>query len=76
MATTTDTDTETASPSILPPEQGRARFDHEARQVIGISGEEFLRRWDAGEYRNLPDTPEGWRIMDVVTLIPFVRQDS
>lgn len=25
-------------------------FDDEARRTLGISGEEFLRRWDAGAY--------------------------
>ncbi len=27
-----------------------AIFDQEARRALGISGDEFLRRWDAGEY--------------------------
>jgi len=79
MATTRqqelDQDFEDESRYILPPEEGRAMVDREARRWLGISGEELLRRWDAGEYRDIPDTPEGWKIMDVVTLIPFARQD-
>ena len=30
--------------------EGRALFDKAARRELGISGDEFLRRWDAGEY--------------------------
>lgn len=61
-------------PSALPPEEARALFDAEARHWVDVSGEEFLRRWDAGEYRDIPDTPEGRRIMSVIYLIPFGRQ--
>ncbi len=64
------------TPSVLPPEEGRALFDREARLWLGLSGEEFLRRWDAGEYRNLPDTLEGRNVLRVIFLLPFVRQDS
>jgi hypothetical protein len=61
-------------PSVLPSEESRALFDSEAHHWAGVSGEEFLRRWDAGEYRDIPDTPEGHRIMSVIYLIPFGRQ--
>ena len=30
-------------------EEGIAFFDEMARRYTGMSGEEFLRRWDAGE---------------------------
>jgi hypothetical protein len=60
---------------ILPPEEGRKLLDEAARHWMGITGEEFLRRWDAGEYRNVPDTPAGWKIMYVRDLISFARQD-
>ena len=32
----------------LSPEEGRAFFDGQARRLLGISGEECLRRLDAG----------------------------
>lgn len=50
-------------------EEGRELFDRTARQYMGMSGEEFLRAWDAGEIKN-PDRPE---VMRVVFAIPFAR---
>ncbi len=59
---------------ILSPERGWELFNGAAMHWMGITGEEFLRRWDAGEYRNIPDTPEGRRTMEVIFLLPFVRR--
>lgn len=41
----------------MTPMQARRLFDHHARRMLGISGREFLRRWDAGEYADDPDRP-------------------
>lgn len=41
----------------LTPEEAKADFDAKARQLLGISGEEFLRRLDAGEYDDVLDDP-------------------
>src|SRR5687768_9052541 len=38
----------------LSDEEAHAMFDAEARQVMGMSGEEFLRRFDAGEFDDMP----------------------
>src|SRR4051812_32292921 len=38
----------------LSPEAGRQYFEDEVRKRLGISGDEFLRRLDAGEYRDIP----------------------
>ena len=54
--------------------EGRALFDHQATKVLGISGDEFLRRWDAGEYRNLPDADGARKIRRLAMLIPFARR--
>ena len=59
------------SPQVLSASEGRARFDRQARRELGISGEEFLRRWDAGLYRPIPDTPEGRKVGRLVMLMPF-----
>jgi len=55
---------------ILTPEEGRAMFDARARELLGISGEEFLRRLDAGEYDDIYDDPE---IVSLDLLRPFAR---
>ena len=57
-------------------EESIAFFDEQVRQVLNISGEEFLERWDAGEFRPVPDTPEGWKVGRLVMLIPFARRTS
>ena len=50
--------------------EGDALFDREARRHLGISGEDFLERWDAGVYRDSAD--EG--VERVAHLIPVVRR--
>lgn len=59
---------------VLTEEEGAALFDREARKALGISGEEFLRRWDAGEIPPVPDTPEGRPLGNLVMMLPFVRR--
>lgn len=58
------------------PEEGRALFDYQARKLLNISGEEFLRRWDEGEYRDIADAPGQRHIMRLAMLIPFSRSES
>jgi hypothetical protein len=48
-------------------------FDEDARHQLGISGEEFLRRWDNGEYRSIQDDREGRKVMRVAMMLPFAR---
>lgn len=43
-------------------EEARELFDREAMQTLGISGEEFVRRWEAGEWQPVPDDTEGRKI--------------
>lgn len=54
--------------------EGRVFFDRQARKSLGISGDEFLRRWDTGMYRPVPDTAEGRKIGRLVMLMPFARR--
>lgn len=61
-------------PIVLPPELGIALFDQEARRVVGISGDDFLERYDAGEFRDWEDTPEGRKLSFLILLIPFGRR--
>ena len=64
--------------AFLAPEEGKAFFDQQARYVTGLSGEEFIAKWEAGEYKDqdLDATPEGRTIAFLATLIPFARQDE
>lgn len=50
-------------------EEGRAVLDRAAREALGISGEEFLARWDAGQYED-DGNPA---VARVAMLIPFAR---
>jgi hypothetical protein len=50
----------------LTPEEGRSLFDREAQRLLGVGGEEFVTRYEAGEYGD--DDP---RIMRVAMLLPF-----
>jgi hypothetical protein len=74
MATTAEAKT-TRIPTILPLEEARALFDRQAHNLLGMPGEEFLRRGNAGEYqgRNLDEDQETRKIAFLVMLMPFGR---
>jgi hypothetical protein len=57
----------------LDDEDSRALFDEQARKLAGVSGEEFLHRWDAGDYDAMVDDPSHPEIMRLAALIPFGR---
>ena len=50
-------------------EEGRRLFNRLARRYMGMSGSEFIRKWDAGEFKD-PDRPD---IMQVAMLLPLSR---
>ncbi len=54
-------------------EEGWRRFvDEKARTLLGISAEEFVRRWHAGDYAEIADDPAHSDIMYLAMLsIPF-----
>ncbi|MDQ3695924.1 MAG: hypothetical protein M3464_20235 [Chloroflexota bacterium] len=58
---------------MLSPDEGRLFFDTKAQELLEMTGDEFLRRWDAGEFQPIPDTPEGWKVGELYMLMPFVR---
>jgi len=69
MATQTTHDVEIIS---LTEEEAVATFDALAQREMGISGEEFLRRWDAGEWADTDlDTVSG--LVEVSMGLPLVR---
>jgi hypothetical protein len=51
-------------------EEGRALFDAAAQRHLGISGPEFLRRYDANDIP--PDWPQA-KVEWLAILIPFGR---
>ena len=67
------------SDEMLPPvveltrEEARALFDARAREWMGMSGEEFLRRLDAGEFDNIFDDPNHPEILDLAMMRAFAR---
>jgi hypothetical protein len=66
MATKVDTDIEVRE---LDREAGQELLDEQARKYLGISGVEFLRRWEAGEV-DADDDPD---VMRVAMLAGFAR---
>lgn len=69
--TTTSTSfTDTATVWLMTDEQARGALNAAAKRYLGISGKEFLKRWDAGEYPCPDDVPG---VMAVASLIPLVR---
>ncbi len=59
----------------LTPEQARELFDADVRRLLGISTEEFLRRWDAGAYFDLDEYGVGRAVNELVMSMGVVRPD-
>ena len=58
---------------VLPPEESRAFFDRQTRELVGMSGAEFLRRLDAGEFDDILDSSDHPDLMYLALLSPFGR---
>jgi hypothetical protein len=54
---------------VLSREEGKLLLDEQARRYLQMSGEEFIRRWDAGEF----DGPERSEVVRLAMLLPFAR---
>jgi len=50
--------------------QARAIFDRTARRALRMSGAEFLRKWEAGEFKDPDSNPN---VMEVAMLLPLGR---
>lgn len=58
----------------LSPTEGRELLDRQAQRYLGVSGDEFVRSWDAGEYGDPDDrTKNSPGVMRVAMLLPFAR---
>jgi hypothetical protein len=58
------------------PEEGRYEFEAAVRKWMGISGEEFIRRFEAGEYWGIADEEGHRHIGDLIMMIPLARIES
>lgn len=58
------------------PEEGRREFEAAVQKWMGISGEEFIRRWEAGEYWGIADETGHRHIGDLIMMIPLARIES
>lgn len=64
----------TPRPLRLSREEGHELFDYVAREIAGMSGPEFLARYDAGKIEEPGDeTSEDWALRRLIMLIPFGR---
>ncbi len=54
-------------------DEAHAIFDAEARDVMGMSGEEFLRRYDAGDFADVHREGEDTDFTELELLLPFGR---
>ncbi len=61
-----------ATPHLLGEDESRTMFDAMARDLLGMTGEEFLERWNAGEFSDA-DAPGN---SDVMYLAMLVARDE
>lgn len=66
----------TSDVTFLSPEEEWHVFDHQARRLLDMSGEEFLCRWNAGEFDAIADTAGHRQIMVVAAFIPHDRAST
>ncbi len=50
--------------------EGRALLDRQARRYLQMSGDDFIRAWDRGEFCDNPDRPD---VLRVAMLLSFAR---
>jgi hypothetical protein len=58
---------------LLDDNEARQQFDRQAQRLMGISGAEFLRRYDAGEFDDLQDDRQQDAVMKLAMLADLVR---
>lgn len=51
----------------LTPEEARRLLEEQAMRYLGMSADDFIRQWEAGEIEN-PDRPE---VMRIAMLLPL-----
>jgi hypothetical protein len=61
---------------FLEPEEEWALFDQAVRKWMGISAEEFIDRWEAGEYEEIADAPGHRHIIALAAHIPSLERPT
>lgn len=57
---------------VLSPEEAMVYFDQQARKLVGLSGEDFLRQWDAGTYQpTIGSDGEDRKLNRLLMSLPF-----
>jgi hypothetical protein len=62
--------------AFLDVDEWMAMLDDATHKQLGISGEEFIARWNAGEYADIADTAGNRHLIDLAMLIPIDRRAS
>jgi hypothetical protein len=52
------------------PDEASKLFDEMAEFTLGLSGDEFLTRWDAGEYKGKEDDPGISTMVGFLLILP------
>ena len=76
MVSTTDVESSLPPVHIVDSDEAREIFEYQARSLMNMSGDEFIRRWDAGEFDAIADAPGHRHIMRLALMIPLVRSNS
>ena len=58
---------------MLTREEASASFDRAARRYLGMSGDEFKRKWESGEFGDIDRHPEHLLIERVAALLPWAE---
>jgi hypothetical protein len=58
---------------FLDDDESRQQFDRQAQRLLGISGKEFIRRYDAGEFDVIQDDRRQRAVMKLAMLADLVR---
>lgn len=58
---------------VMDDDEARAFFDREARRLVGLSGTEFIRRYDRGDYAAIEEDEFGRAVVELSFIIPFGR---
>lgn len=53
-------------------EEALAVLDEQAREYLGMSGEEFLRRWKTGDFED----PDSFEVIHVGIMAPLLLEDQ